>query len=57
MLSSGIVLLHDIIQPHTAAATKRLLKRFRWEVFDQHTIIRPDLDPCDFHVFPRMKWS
>ena len=34
MLSSGIVLLHDNAQPHAAAATKRLLKRFRWEVFD-----------------------
>ena len=34
MLSSGIVLLHDSVRPHTAAATKRLLKRFRWEVFD-----------------------
>ena len=33
-LSSGIVLLHDNTRPHTAAATKRLLKRFRWEVFD-----------------------
>ena len=34
MLSSGIVLLHDNARPHNAAATKRLLKRFRWEVFD-----------------------
>ena len=34
MLSSGIVLLHDNTRPHTAAATKRLLKCFRREVFD-----------------------
>ena len=34
MLSSCIVLLHDSARPHTAAATKRLLKRFRWEVLD-----------------------
>ena len=34
MLSSGIVLLHENARPHTAAATKRLLKRPRWEVFD-----------------------
>ena len=33
-MSSGIVLLHDIARPHTAAVTRRLLKRFRWEVFD-----------------------
>ena len=34
MLSSGIVLLHDNARPHTTDATKRLVKRFRWEVFD-----------------------
>ena len=34
MLSSGIVPLHDNVRPHAAAAAKRLLKRFRWEVFD-----------------------
>ena len=34
MLSSGIVLLHHNARPHTAAATKRLLMRFRQEVFD-----------------------
>ena len=33
-MSSGIVLLHDSARPHTAAATKRLMKRFQWEVFD-----------------------
>ena len=30
MLSSGIVFLHDNARLHTAAATKRLLKRFRF---------------------------
>ena len=34
MLSSGTVLLHDSVWLHIPAATKRLLKRFRWEVFD-----------------------
>ena len=34
MMSSGIVLPHDSVLPHTAAATKRLLKRFRCEVFE-----------------------
>ena len=34
MFSSGIVLLGDNARPHTAAATKRFLKRFRWEMFD-----------------------
>ena len=30
----NVVLLHDNARPHTAATTKRLLKRFRLEVFD-----------------------
>ena len=34
MLSSDSVFLHDNIRPHTAAATERLLKHFRWEAFD-----------------------
>ena len=40
VLSSGIVLLHGNTRPHTAAATKRLLKRFRWEVFDHPSSTR-----------------
>ena len=38
------------------AATKRLLKHFRWEVFD-HPPYSPDLAPSDFHLFPHMKRS
>ena len=30
----NVVFIHYSAWPHTAAATKRLLKRFRWEVFD-----------------------
>ena len=52
MLSSGIVLLHDNARPHTAAATKRLLQRFRWKVFDHLT--QPVLGSLIF-IFPRMK--
>lgn len=54
MLSSGIVLLHDNARPHTAAVTKKLLQRFRWEVFD-HPPYSPDLAPSDFHLFAHMK--
>ena len=35
VVPSGIVLLHNNARRQTAAATKRLLKCFRWEVFDQ----------------------
>ncbi|GBO28385.1 Histone-lysine N-methyltransferase SETMAR [Araneus ventricosus] len=54
MLSSGIVLHHDNARPHTTVATKILLQRFGWEVFD-HPPYNPDLAPSDFHLFAHMK--
>jgi histone-lysine N-methyltransferase SETMAR len=36
MLTSGVVLLHDNVRPHTAARTRVLLEHFNWELFDDH---------------------
>jgi len=54
MLSSGIVLLHDNVRPHTAARTAQLLQQFCWEVFD-HLPYSPDLAPSDYHLFMYLK--
>ena len=54
ILSSGIVLLHVNTQPHTAAASKRLLKHFRWEVFHHPPSSSRTWLPVIF-IFPRMK--
>ena len=51
MLSSGIVLLHGIARPHTAAAKKRLLQRVKCILSPYNS----DVAPCDFELFPRMK--
>lgn len=53
-LSSGIVLLHDNVRLCSAAASKKLLQHFRWEVFD-HPWYSPDLAPSDYHLFAHMK--
>jgi hypothetical protein len=47
MLTSGVVLLHDIAGPHTAACTRTLLQHFNWELFDH--------SPSDYHLFTYLK--
>jgi len=54
MLTKGVVLLHDIARPHTAACTNGLIKLFSREIFD-HTPYSPDLAPSDYHLFTKMK--
>jgi histone-lysine N-methyltransferase SETMAR len=54
MLSQGVVMLHDIAHPHTAAATQDLIVTFGWEQFD-HPPYSPDLVLSDFHVFLHLK--
>jgi hypothetical protein len=34
MLTYSVVLLHDNVQPHTAARTEAPLQHFNWELFD-----------------------
>jgi transposase len=54
MLNSGVVVLHDISRPHTAARTRALLKHFNWELFD-YPPHSPDLAPSDYHLFTYLK--
>ena len=54
MLTQGVVLLHDNVQPHNAAGTNDLIKLFSWEIFD-HPPYSPDLAPSDYHLFTKMK--
>ncbi len=53
-LSDGVILLPDNATPHKARQTCELLHRFKWEVW-QHPPYSPDLAPCDFHVFGKLK--
>ena len=50
MLSRGVVMIHDLPLPHTAATTQNLITTFGWEQFD-HPPNSPDLAPSDFHLF------
>jgi histone-lysine N-methyltransferase SETMAR len=54
MLTSGVVLLHDNVHPHTAACIRALLELFSWELFG-HPPYSPDLALSDYHLFTYLK--
>jgi transposase len=54
MLSRGVCLLHNNVQPHSAHITTALLEKFKWDILD-HPPYSPDLVPSDFHLFLHLK--
>jgi histone-lysine N-methyltransferase SETMAR len=54
MLTKGVCLLHDKARPHVARQTVTLLDQFGWDIIT-HPPYSPDLAPCDYHLFPKLK--
>ena len=54
MLTKGICLLQDNARPHIARQTVTLLDQFGWNIIT-HPPYSPDLAPCDYHLFPKLK--
>ncbi|GFR93434.1 mariner transposase [Elysia marginata] len=54
LLQSGILFHHDNAPVHTARAVTDVLAGYKWELLE-HPRYTPDLAPCDFHLFPKMK--
>ena len=50
----GIKILHDNAPAHKSATVQEYLKESGLEVLD-HLSYSPDLSPCDFWLFPRLK--
>ena len=50
----GIKLLHDNAPAHKSAMVQEYLKESGLDVLD-HPPYSPDLSPCDFWLFPRLK--
>lgn len=50
----SFVLLHDNASPHTGDLTVELLESSGIDVLD-HPPYSPNLSPCDYFLFPRMK--
>ena len=53
-LAQGVILHHDNAPVHKARAVTELIDRYSWELLD-HAPYSPDLAPCDFHLFPKVK--
>ncbi len=54
LLTKKPILLHDNARPHSAVVTVGLLKTLKWKVL-LHPVYSPDLSPCDFKIFGRLK--
>ena len=50
----GIKLRHDNAPAHKSATVREYLKESGLSILD-HTSYSPDLSPCDFWLFPRLK--
>jgi transposase len=48
------IILHDNAKAHIADAVKDLLRRWRWETLE-HPPYSPDMNPCDYDLFTKMK--
>jgi len=54
MLTKSVCLLHDNARPSVARQTVALLDQFGWDIITQPPY-SPDLAPCDYHLFPKLK--
>ena len=53
-IAKNFILHQDNATPHTAGLTRAFLAKFKIEVLG-HTPYSPDLAPCDFWLFPKLK--
>lgn len=55
LLQEGPIVLQDNAAPHTCRTVVQLLtEEYDWEILD-HPAYSPDLSPCDFYFFPKVK--
>ena len=54
MLESGVLFHHDNAPVHGAKQVTDLLDSWGWQLL-AHPRYLPDLAPCDFHLFPKLK--
>jgi len=48
------IVLHDNARCHVANNITFLLRRWQWEILE-HPPYSPDMSPCDFDLFPKLK--
>lgn len=53
-IEGGAILLHDNVHSYIANVMKDKLGQFQWEIMD-HPPYSPDLFPCNFYIFSKIK--
>lgn len=54
LLEEGVILHHDNAPVHKCTVVTELLEGYSWELLE-HPPYSPDLAPCDFYLFPKLK--
>ena len=54
LVVQNTIILHDCARSHTAAAVTVLLRRWKWEILE-HPPYSPDMNPCDYDLFAKVK--
>ena len=54
LLESGVILLQDNAAPHRKKTVLDALEEWGWKTL-AHPPYSPDLSPCDFFLFPKVK--
>lgn len=54
LLKAGVLLIHDNATPHKSDAVTSLIRQYEWEILS-HPPYSPDLSPCDYDLFPKLK--
>ena len=55
LLNSHPIVLHDDDRSHISALVLNLLRRLNWDILE-HLQYFPDMSPCDFDLFAKMKF-
>ena len=53
-LQEGVILHHDNAPVHKSRVVSELVEGYSWELLE-HPPYSPDLAPCDFYLFPKLK--
>ena len=54
MVVQNSIILHDNAKSHTAGAVTDILRHWHWEIVE-HPPYSPDMSPCDYDLFTKMK--
>ena len=55
LLTRGVLLLQDNAPAHTSEVATRAARQCRFELLN-HPPYSPDLSPCDYYLFPKLKY-